>query len=66
MKENLRQSMPVATRLEDGEILRTEEDHARAAAAAAAETPAAAKVADNDNTSTPADSGAGEELIENG
>lgn len=65
MKDQLRQSMPVATRLESGEVLRTEADHERAAAAAVPENtqPAAAPIADEpDTTSTPAESGTGEEL----
>lgn len=66
MKDPLRQPMPVATRLESGEILRTEADYAAVndalAAAAAAQAAAVGDDTPSETTSTPAESGAGEEL----
>ncbi len=72
MNDPLRQSLQVATRLESGEILRTEDDYAAvneaaaragAAAAAAAEQP---ETISSGTTSTPAESGAGEEIEDDG
>ena len=56
MGDPLRQPMTTATRLENGTVLETEQDHARAAAAAelAADS--------SETTETPAESGAGEEI----
>lgn len=72
MNDPLKQSLQVATRLEDGEILRTDADYAAVndAAAEASEAPAATEpvAAEQptptsiDTTSTPAESGTGEEI----
>lgn len=57
-----RQSMPVATRLEDGTVLLTEQDHERAAAPTAAAAHEIPEQSDDDTPATPAESGAGEEI----
>lgn len=69
MNDPLKQSLQVATRLEDGAILRTEADYAAVNdAAAEAPAPAVQPAAEQptptsiDTTSTPAESGTGEEI----
>lgn len=63
MNDPLRQSLQVATRLEGGEILRTEDDYAAVNEAAAAAAPAEQPAPESsETTSTPAESGISEEI----